>query len=104
MPALGVKALLMWSQPYDLNLYRAYTGVGVAGGRGYNFTQAGGLFYSMYYDSGTWVRRPAGEESRYRMNGLEVEANLTHNTYKPIMLWTISEVILQCFMRKPGHA
>ena len=89
MPRTSV--LAMWSQPYDLNLYRAYTGAGVGGG-GQNYTEGGGLFNSMYYKTGTWVRRPAGEESRFRMTGLEVVTNLTHNTYKPIMLWTITEV------------
>ena len=81
----------MWSQPYDLNLYRAYSGVGVAREGFANFSE--GVFNSMYYDTGNWVRRPAGEESRYVMEGLEVVTNITQNTYKPVLIWTIQEVL-----------
>ena len=57
----GLSAVAMWSQPYDLNLYTAFTGAGVTRDRS---RYAQGLFYAMYYGSGQWSRRGAGTQAR----------------------------------------
>ena len=57
----GLAVVAMWSQPYDLNLYTAYTGAGVTRDRA-RYSQ--GLFYAMYYGSGQWSRRGAGTQAR----------------------------------------
>lgn len=59
--APGLAVVAMWSQPYDLNLYTAYTGAGVTRDRA-RYSQ--GLFYAMYYGSGQWSRRGAGTQAR----------------------------------------
>ena len=53
--------LNIFVQPYDLNLYTAFTGAGVTRDRS-RYSQ--GLFYAMYYGSGQWTRREAGTEAR----------------------------------------
>ena len=87
----GLAVVAMWSQPYDLNLYTAFTGAGVTRDRA-SYSQ--GLFYAMYYGSGQWSRRGAGTQARYEMEGVEVTTNMTYNTdtYKPVILWDIYEV------------
>ena len=52
----------MWSQPYDLNIYKAYTGAGVTKDRP---TYKQGLYYAMYYGTGQFLRREAGIEAVY---------------------------------------
>ena len=53
-----------------------------------------GLYYAMYYGSGQWRLQQAGAAARYKMEGVEVVTNLTHNpgTYKPVLVWEIYEV------------
>ena len=57
----GLSVVGLWSQPYDLNLYSAYTGAGVTRNSA-KYSQ--GLFYAMYYASGQWTRKEAGTEAR----------------------------------------
>ena len=68
---------------------QAYTGAGVSVDREAS-TQ--GLFYAMYYGTGSWVRGSAGGQSSFQQEGLRVVTNMTDNTYKPVLLWAISEV------------
>ena len=79
----------MWSQPYDLNIYEAHTGAGVTKDRP---AYKQGLFYAMYYGSGQWVRKEAGEEATFRMEELEVVTNMTEDSYKPLVTWDIHQV------------
>ena len=69
----------MWSQPYDLNIYKAYTGAGVTKDRP---TYKQGLYYAMYYGTGQFLRREAGMEAVYQMEELEVVTNITEDSYK----------------------
>ena len=79
----------MWSQPYDLNIYKAYTGAGVTKDRP---TYKQGLYYAMYYGTGQFLRREAGMEAVYQMEELEVVTNITEDSYKPVVTWDILQV------------
>ena len=85
----STSVLMMWSQPYDLNLYRSYIGVGLTSD---SRNISSGLFSSMYYEQGPWERRPAGQLASFSDGNLEIVANMTQNTYKPVVMITISEV------------
>ena len=89
-PPSNISLIAMWSQPYDLNLYRSFSGVGIL--RTTSELTEEDLFTSMYYESGNWVRSPAGQEGIFEDEQFELRSNLTENTYKPIMLWSITEV------------
>ena len=79
----------MFSQPYDLNIYSAYTGAGVRKDKP-SYQQ--GLFYAMYFGTGQWVRREAGEQAVYQLEQLEVVTNMTADTYTPLVSWTVHQV------------
>ena len=89
-PPSNISLIAMWSQPYDLNLYRSFSGVGIL--RTTSESTEDDLFASMYYESGNWVRSPAGQEGTFEDEQFELRSNLTENTYKTIMLWSITEV------------
>ena len=79
----------MFSQPYDLNIYSAYTGAGVRKDKP-SYQQ--GLFYAMYFGTGQWVRKEAGEQAVYQLEQLEVVTNMTEDTYTPVVTWTVHQV------------
>merc|ERR1712038_1578918 len=78
----------MFSQPYDLNIYSAFTAAGVRKDRP-SYQQ--GLFYAMYYGTGNWVRRDAGQQAVYQLEQVEVVTNMTEDTYTPLVTWTIHQ-------------
>ena len=79
----------MFSQPYDLNIYSAFTAAGVRKDRP-SYQQ--GLFYAMYYGTGNWVRSDAGQQAVYQLEQVEVVTNMTEDTYTPLVTWTIHQV------------
>ena len=79
----------MFSQPYDLNIYSAFTGAGLRVDKP-SYQQ--GLFYAMYYGTGNWVRRQAGQEAVFQLEELEVVTNMTEETYSPLVSWTVHQV------------
>ena len=79
----------MFSQPYDLNIYSAFTAAGVRKDRP---TYQQGLFYAMYYGTGNWVRRDAGQQAVYQLEQVEVVTNMTEDSYTPLVTWTIHQV------------
>ena len=79
----------MFSQPYDLNIYSALSGAGVRADKP-SYQQ--GLFYAMYYGTGQWVRRDAGQEAVYQAEHLESVTNMTEDTYTPLVSWTVHQV------------
>ena len=46
----------------------------------------------MYYGSGHWVRRDAGQEAVFQAEQLEVVTNMTADTYTPLVSWTVHQV------------
>ena len=80
----------MFSQPYDLNIYSAFTGAGLRKEESPRYQQ--GLFYAMYYGTGDWVRREAGQEAAFQLGQLEVVTNMTEETYSPLVYWTLHQV------------
>ena len=79
----------MFSQPYDLNIYSAFTRAGV---RTETPRYQQGLFYAMYYGTGQWERRKAGQEAVFQLGQLEVVTNITEDTYSPLVSWTVHQV------------
>jgi len=86
-PPMGTNVLAMWSQPYDLNLYRGYSAAGVS------WTPLGeeGLFSSLYYKTGDWNRAEAGLAATFNAGGVGVMTSFTAGTYKPVVVVTITE-------------
>ena len=79
----------MFSQPYNLNIHSAFTAAGLRKDKP-SYRQ--GLFYAMYYGTGQWVRTQAGQEAVYQLEQLEVVTNMTEDTYRPVVSWTIHQV------------
>merc|ERR550525_1800031 len=75
------------SQPYDLNLYRGYSAAGVT----WKPLGEDGLFSSLYYNTGDWVRAEAGLAASFNAGGMGVKTTFTAGTYKPVVVVTIIE-------------
>lgn len=86
-PPMGTNVLAMWSQPYDLNLYRGYSAAGVT----WKPLGEDGLFSSLYYNTGDWVRAEAGLAASFNAGGMGVKTTFTAGTYKPVVVVTIIE-------------
>ena len=79
----------MFSQPYNLNIHSSFTAAGLRKDKP-SYRQ--GLFYAMYYGTGQWVRSQAGQEAVYQLEELEVMTNMTEDSYRPLVFWTIQQV------------